>query len=302
MPVNHTRARGLERLTARAERLLDRAVQVSARFTRWRLAIFVTGVITTVILFKLGWYHAGNAAMGLFILVFLTVARYHNRLENRMHRLRLWRGIKHTHRARLRLDWNALSSRSTSAPDQHPYAADLDITGHYSLLRLLDTSVSSNGRERLASWLLDQPSDAGRWQNRQALVRELAGLPLLRDRLVLEASLAGEAEIDGKRIQAALQTSPWFPGLVPHLLLAATLGGATWILALWALLGDGPSYWSLSFGAYALLYMMSPASWRRCSGAPCRCMTSWTSWAPCFACSNPDPIGPLRGWPGCARL
>src|SRR5574341_1408807 len=254
MPPHNTRALGLERLIARADRLLDRAAQISARFTRWRLVIFIAGVIAAVIPFKLGWYHTGNAALGLFILIFLTVARYHNRLEDRMHRLRLWQAIKRRHLARRTLDWQALP---TPPPDQHPSPPAPHLPRRHSMLRLLDTTISSNGRERLATWRLTQPPSPSQWAARQALIKELAGLPRLRDRLVLEASLVGETELDGKRIQAALQVSPGFHGLRPLLLIEAALAVTTLALALWALLGEGAGYWSLSFGAYALLYLMA---------------------------------------------
>ena len=59
-----TREQILERLIVRVDRLLERAGQTSASFTRWRLAIFVAGVICSVIPYKLQSYHFGNAAMG----------------------------------------------------------------------------------------------------------------------------------------------------------------------------------------------------------------------------------------------
>ncbi len=255
-----TRERTLQRLIARVDRLLKRAERMSARFTRWRLAIFVAGVLCSVIPYKLQWYHLGNAAMGSFLVIFLVVARYHNRLEDRMHRLRLWRDIKHTHLARLRLDWQAIPARTTPAPDVHPFATDLDMTGPHSLFSLLNTTVSSNGRDRLAAWLLNQPpSDRDwptQWLARQDLVKELASLPLFRDRLVLEASLIGEAEIDGHRIHAALQAPAGFSGLMPALVTESALAAATLVLALASVLGGIPSYWPLSFGAYAIIYML----------------------------------------------
>src|SRR5881409_4364478 len=99
-----TREQTLQRLIGRIDRLLDRAGQTSACFTRWRLPIFVSGAVCSVIPYKLQWYHLGNGAMGSFLVVFLIVAQYHSRLETRMERLRLWRDIKHTHLSRLRLD------------------------------------------------------------------------------------------------------------------------------------------------------------------------------------------------------
>src|SRR5207249_5968940 len=255
-----TREQTLERLIARVDRLLEGAGRTSVRFTRWRLAIFVAGVVCSVIPYKLQWYHLGNAAMGSFLVVFLTVAHYHSRLETRMHRLRLWRGIKHTHLARLRLDWHAIHTVATPSPDSHPFATDLDITGPHSLLSLLNTTVPSNGRDRLAAWLLSQPYSQTNWPThwlaRQLLVKELASLSLFRDRLVLEASLIGEASIDGHRIHAALQAPPGFSGLVPLLAMETVLAASTLVLALASALVGVRGYWPLSFGAYAIIYML----------------------------------------------
>ena len=43
----------------------------------------------------------------------------------------------------------------------------------HSLLHLIDTTISSQGRQRLTSWLLEQPSPTVAWRTRQALIREL---------------------------------------------------------------------------------------------------------------------------------
>src|SRR5581483_9683167 len=171
------RERALERLLGRLDCLHRRGAVASTLVTRWRLAVFV--------------------------VVFAAVARYHNRLEDRLHRLRLWREIKRAHLARVTLNWDEIPAKPAPPVDQHPYAIDLDLVGPHSLLHLLDTTVSSNGRERLSTWLLSQPFDPTRWSDRQALVRELVSLPLLRDRLVLEAKLIGDdEEINGRRLHA----------------------------------------------------------------------------------------------------
>src|SRR5207249_6502001 len=131
-------------------------------------------------------------------------------------------------------DWQSIPIPATSSPDAHPYAADLDIAGPHSLLSFLSTAVSSNGRDRLATWLLNQPYSHTNWPThwlaRQSLVKELASLPLFRDRLVLEASLIGEAAIDGHRIHAALQAPPGFSGLVPLLAMETVLAASTLVL------------------------------------------------------------------------
>lgn len=262
--MRRTRDHTLDRVIARGDRLLQRAQETSARFSRWRMIIFLTGAAASIIPYRLEWYHLGNAALALFVLIFFIVARYHNKLEAKMHRLRLWLAIKRRNLARLRLDWNNIPQRSESSSfpsdEGHPYAADLDLIGRYSLLRLLDTTISTNGRERLEGWLLSQTAhqpDPDRWIRRQGLVRELADHGLFRDRLVLEALLVGEAEINGQRIQAVLQTPAAPPRLVPLLVLQALLAATTISLGITTVATGLPGYWVLSFAAYVAIFFLT---------------------------------------------
>ena len=251
------RLQSLHRTIRRLDRFLARAKQASDRFTRWRLAIFLCGAAVTVTLFHQAWYHAGNVSLALFLLIFFAVARYHTRLEEKTHRLNVWRRIKTAHVARLRLDWSGVPVPDMPAAENHPYAADLDLIGPHSLFHLLNTCRSSNGRERLTDWILRQPPDAAAWSSRRALVQELAGLPLFRDRLALEAALVGESELDGLRIHAALQSPAGFPGLRPILAIEAILALATPVLLLASDLTGLPEYWALTLTAYAAIYLLT---------------------------------------------
>jgi hypothetical protein len=249
-----TKARSLTRLVEKLDRVIARATALSSTFTRWRLIIFIVGAVCSIALYKLGWFQAGNGALASFAILFLIVAGYHNRLESRMHRLRLWKQIKLVHLARLQLDWDHIPARPSSAPDQHPYAKDLDLVGPHSLLHLLDTTVSSYGQARLASWLLEQPPGPDQWLIRRRLVQELMPRSLFRDRLGLEAQLIGEQEINGRRLEAVLRHAVGFPHLTTVLAIQILLASATIGLGLGALLDWLPSYWMWSFAAYALLY------------------------------------------------
>jgi len=249
-----TKTHVLTRLVAKLDRRIALATASSSALTRWRLVLFIVGAICTVGLYKMGWYQTGNGALLAFVALFLIVALYHNRLESRLHRLRLWKQIKLVHLARLRLDWQHIPPRPSSAPEQHPYAKDLDLVGPHSLLHLLDTTVSSHGQARLVSWLLEQPPELDRWLMRRRLVQELIPRSLLRDRLGLEAQLIGEQEINGRRLEAVLQHAVGFPHLTIVLAIQALLAVVTMGLGLSALLDWLPNYWMWSFAAYALLY------------------------------------------------
>jgi hypothetical protein len=260
------RERTLRRLLGHAERFLTRGQQASSRLSWARLGIFVSGAACTILPYRMGWYHAGNGALAVFLLIFLIVARYHNSLETRMHRLRLWRDIKLAHLARLRLDWNGILHHESPLPldsstlEEHPYARDLDIIGRYSLFRLLDTTISSHGRMRLGEWLLEQRGQSGArevWQGRQRLIREISALPVFRDRLLLEAALAGEGALDAVRIQNLLEAPVGFPLLLPVLLIEALLAATTLGLAAVTLLFGMPEYWTLSLTMYVALYLLT---------------------------------------------
>ena len=253
----HSRMAQLETAVRRTDRLIAQGTQVSATFTRWRLAIFLIGLVGTVTLYKLDWYHSGNLGVGVFLAIFITVAAHHNRVETRIHRLRQWKQIKLAHRARIALDWVAIPPRPGEAPKSHPYSTDLDLFGTHSLAHLLDTTVSDHGRERLHSWLLNQPPPSSQWQTRQSLVKELAPRSLFRDRLTLEARLTGEQEINGKRLAAVLEHPVGLPNLNALLVIQSLLACTTIALASATLFGQLPGYWMFSFAAYALIYFMT---------------------------------------------
>src|SRR4029077_12035424 len=249
-----TKAHALTRLAAKLDRVIAQATAASSTFSRWRLILFIVGAICTVAIYKMGWYQAGNGTLIAFVALFLIVAVYHNRLESRLHRLRLWKQIKLMHLARLRLDWALIPPRPSNAPEQHPYAKDLDLVGPHSLLHLLDTTVSSHGQARLASWLLEQPPQPDQWLMRRRLVQELIPRSLFRDRLGLEAQLIGEQEINGRRLEAVLQHAVGFPHLTAILAVQTLLATVTIGLGLGALLDWLPNYWIWFFAAYALIY------------------------------------------------
>jgi len=249
-----TKAHSLTRLVEKLDRVIALATASSSALTRWRLILFIVGAICTIALYKMGWYQAGNGALIAFVGLFLIVAGYHNRLESRVHRLRLWKQIKLVHLARLRLDWHHIPNRPSSAPEHHPYAKDLDLVGPHSLVHLLDTTVSSHGQARLVSWFLEQPPEPDQWLMRRRLVQELIPRSLFRDRLGLEARLIGEQEINGQRLEAVLNHAVGFPHLTTVLVIQTLLATVTIGLGLSALLEWLPNYWMWSFAAYALLY------------------------------------------------
>ena len=75
------------------------------------------------------------------------------------------------------------------APEQHPYAKDLDLFGQRSLFQLLVTAETAAGQRALAEWLLAGAS-AKTVAERQEAARELAKRPDLREDLAVLARQA----------------------------------------------------------------------------------------------------------------
>lgn len=251
---------------ARADRRLARWTDESRRLTYVRLALFVLFAVAAVTCFKLEWYGLGNGLVGAGLLLFIVVAAYHNRLEQRMHRWRLWQGIKRTHLARLARDWDRLPPQGNDSAVDHAYARDLDIVGPRSLLRLVDTTQSTGGRDRLRTWLLTQGQNATYGAARQHLVRELTPLARLRDRLALESARVDATHIDGARIRAALTTPAGWPTLPRTLWVMCLLAATTFFLFAAKLSGIpslmqgiGDTYLT-TFTLYALLFLWTDRS------------------------------------------
>ncbi|HEX9068691.1 MAG TPA: hypothetical protein VF807_07970 [Ktedonobacterales bacterium] len=150
--------------------------------------------------------------------------------------------------ARLRRDWLALPLRdATPAPEGHPYAADLDLMGHGSLLHLLGGTGTLLGLARLREWMLS-PASPDEIGERQAAVSELAGAVDLRWELAQAGRQSELSAVGLERFLAWAEGEPWLrrrPALVwasrllPLALVALAILQVTgvvhspwWILAL----------------------------------------------------------------------
>ncbi len=252
------RERALRRQVARLDRRTAALEARHARLVRARQVVAGVGGLGALgagyVNPAIGW-----AAAALFLLGFIALVRVHRRLHRALQRHRHLRALKAEHLDRMGLDWDGLPPAfAPDAPlDEHPFAADLHVTGPRSLHRLLNTAVTTGGGKRLADWLLAPEPDVGALEKRHALVRALRPLGSFRDRLRLEARLAAggrPALWNGARLLASLRGPTETRGLAALLALLLGLAGAN--AGLWALhaLGLVPGYWVYSLLAYVALY------------------------------------------------
>jgi hypothetical protein len=204
-------ARGERASRFAAER--DRLDRRSGALTRARIVTFVGGVAALL------WAEVGGAAAQLagvplgsaLLLGFLVLLLYHRRVRARQRWFAELVRVNQEAIARIRRDWNSLPSRGAvvAEPDAHPYARDLDVTGHASLFQLLGSIGTAPGREMLRRWLLE-PAPPAEITDRQAAVRELSQLADFRDELTARGRIEGEASAqDVARFLAWAEAAPW---------------------------------------------------------------------------------------------
>ena len=143
------------------------------------------------------WAVAGGPHIPAFWLivpaaVFVALAVGHARLLRRRDEAR--RAVEFYARGLARIEdrWEGLGPEGLAfLPEDHPYAADLDLFGAGSIFQLLSTARLGGGERMLANWLLSAASP-DQVRARQAAVDELRARLDLRERLALVgAEIAG---------------------------------------------------------------------------------------------------------------
>ncbi|MEC9005621.1 MAG: MutS family DNA mismatch repair protein [Nitrospirota bacterium] len=259
-PLQQKRESAMQRTIERGTRMLEQGEQRSVMFSRGRMGIFLLALLVCGVFYNNKWFVMGNWVLVAWTVIFISVAHYHSRLEDKLTRLRLWLKFKQTNLARLRLDWKNIPDSHITLPGDHSYAGDLGIVGGHSLLQLLNTTFSNEGQIRLISWVVgqnEQQLSLATWSSRQKLVNAFTRFSGLRDRVRLVAKLVSHIPINGDRIHVLLKDSFDIPRLQLQLVLAGTLASINVVLLLTWAIGIVPGYWILTFLGYGFLMLMT---------------------------------------------
>lgn len=187
-----TRLTQLDKQIARLQRRAEVLNQISRKYWNVRRIIFVSGALLAMTFCSFAGTTIAWGLAALIAAVFLVVTFFHNKVRDSLTRNSLLSDIKRVQIARINLDWDHLPPIDPSAHPiaNHPFEADLDITGERSLHRLLDCAVTQEGSERLKSWLLNSRPDVELIKHRQTLVAELKDHSVFRDKLQLLSAFA----------------------------------------------------------------------------------------------------------------
>jgi len=253
-----TRLHQLDKQIARLQRRAGGLNEISRKYWTARRIIVICGVLLAMVFCNFAGNKAAWFVAALIAIVFSVVTMYHNRVRDSLTRNSLLIEIKQVHIARIQLDWERipLTDQASSPLAGHPFETDLDITGERSLHRLIDCAVTKEGSERLKSWLLSARPDAQLIKYRQALVRELKGHYVFRDKLQLLSAVA--------RVNMGRRTGLWNSkilinwlarderrsSLLPTVIYLSILSALNIICVVLASLKLIPPIWPITFVIY----------------------------------------------------
>ncbi len=267
---------------AERERVLQRE---AGRISQLRLLAFVVGAASGIALLG-GWGRTPLLVAGLVIgiLAYIALANTHAKRRQRARSAGARRIVCEQGALRVARDWNALAPwTGETLTHEHAHAVDLDVTGHASLVRLLDVTSPGPGRQTVLSWLTGEAPPVAELRARQDAVRELMPAVEWREALTAHAWTAGRSRrADVDRFLAWAGEPAWLldrPALVwaarvlPFLIVPTV--SLAFLSLLWTrnvlptpsgwLVGLGTiarQWWILPFGAGILLTVLT----RRAAG------------------------------------
>ena len=251
-----SRQKSIENQIKRLERRINSFQARGRKFSWYRLVIFLVGgalVISSALWINdiLAWI-----CLAVFFIVFNIVAYFHRLLERGIKRHQIWQEITKNHLAKMKLDWENIPEPNLKLPfSDLTFENDLDIIGNRSLHQLIDISISKEGSQRLAGWLLQKQPDLKNIQKRQRIIGELIPLTRFRNKLLLNFHLISDTQLEGKKLLNWLQTET--PSGVIKRLFPISSGFVILNIALflWHQFGSIPPYWWFSLFSYVIFYL-----------------------------------------------
>lgn len=167
----------------------------------YRLITIIAGVVLAFISFNYTNNLTGWTVIILDLTVFAILAARQSKVISAIDRAKKWINIKNVRLAKMNLDWSKMPEAKKEYRDSHhPFEIDLDITGQYSLLRILNSTFSKEGYVKLKSWLLNPLKDFNELTFRQSIVRELIPFRSFREKLFLRFSYLKQNEFEGTQL------------------------------------------------------------------------------------------------------
>lgn len=169
------------------DKLLQRQKKADRKTSNIRLMVFIAGICAAVYTGLAHNYILLAAASAVFIVMFIYLVIYQEKLLRRMKYSSLLLDINSTSLKRINGEWNKFEDAGEDfVEDNHSYSGDLDIFGKGSLYQWINAAKTFVGREMLRDLLLGEVGSKTDIYERQAAVKELAAMLNWRQRFSAE--------------------------------------------------------------------------------------------------------------------
>ena len=201
MDLQNSRLKQIEDQIKRFKERLIKLEKRSRKLGTIKAIILLSGIVLFFISYFYLSLHFVIAITGLFLITFGILTMFHNEIDKGIRKQKIWIDIKSTNLARIKIDWEKLPvQRIRKRNNSHPFESDLNISGEYSIHRLMDASVTSEGSLKLLEWLTSITPSYVDILYRQSIIRELIPLTKFREKLLLNSNMVTRKELYGKKL------------------------------------------------------------------------------------------------------
>ncbi|MDE7074801.1 MAG: DNA mismatch repair protein MutS, partial [Odoribacter sp.] len=205
--------------------------------TLLKLAVF-SGLVIQI------WHLIANGSLPYFLpaltlLLFILLNIRESKIIRRQQLTEILLHLNTAEKAYLQGDLHALPTGLSYLDTSHPYAHDLDLFGEHSLFQHLNRTVTANGTDLLADWLLRLCRDTDVLLQRQEAVGELAEMPEWCHRFRALGQQHPTTSLSSAWLRQWQEEKPFFPhpsGTRLRLYILNTAGIASWLTGLLHLL------------------------------------------------------------------
>ncbi len=206
-------------------------------------------------------YTAPGLAMALVAsCVFLYLMVLHDRCYRSRDRKQLAISLLEADLARTQWRFREISEEGAiQFAADHPFAHDLDLSGPFSLLKLIDTSFHQRAQALLKRWI-EHRDDVATIRERQQAAADLAPRRRFRQQLALACRLNSAPDLDADMLQAWLaQPMPWTLRWPAYLLGRLTALGTTTVVVMHFFLGYELPWLPILISQFCIFYGLDRA-------------------------------------------
>ncbi len=198
-----------------------------------RLILVLAAILTIILLPKSGW-EIITLTIAAYLIPFVALMIWDSKLSGKRTYANALIKLCQDELSALDYNFSAFDGAPSKMSVEHSFSLDLDLFGEQSLFQSLNRTVTHQGTERLAKWMLNPLSDKKQIIDRQNAIQELATLTDFRQHFYITGKTKKTKQNDALELE--------------HLIGSKTVltSRVFWKLAIWVI----PILWLALIGLY----------------------------------------------------